>query len=467
MIDSIRTRLTLWYVVVLAAVLVAFSAATYGLLSRGLHERLDETLAALVDVAVVSLTHDADEGQSVADAAESTVRELSNQLQAVAIYSADLSPLAVRQVEDDIVPRLPGLSDIPEDYPYFFTAEEEGDDDRVRVGVRRVAIAPLRRYVVAVSQSLDSVEDELESLRRIFLWTIPMGLVLAAVGGSLLARRTLSPVMSMAAQARSISAELDRRLPVSNPRDELGRLALTFNELLDRLAEAFIQQRQFMADTSHELRTPLSAIRTAASVTLRHETRDEQEYRQALQVVDEQSRRLSRIVEDMFTLARVDAGHAPLQKRQFYLDELLAEITRAASVIGTRRSVTVSLHTPGESALIGDEELVRRMLTNLIDNAVRYAPEQTDVRVDLSCDQEHCEIRVADKGPGIPAEDQQHIFDRFYRADKSRSRSQSTSGGSGLGLAIARWIAEAHGGTLVLEHSDPTGSIFRVSLPRT
>jgi signal transduction histidine kinase len=269
----------------------------------------------------------------------------------------------------------------------------------------------------------------------------------------------------MANQARRIGAEhLDRRLPVANPRDELGHLAQTFNGLLDRLTASLNQQRQFMADASHELRTPLAAIRSAAGVTLQREHRDPQEYREALTLVDEQSRRLGRLVDDMFTLARADAGHAPIRPQTFYLDELIAEIARAGSQIGSRRGVVVAVEPVGEIPFVGDEELVRRMLTNLVDNAVRYSPQGGTVRVTMTGDAGVCRIAIRDEGPGVPSEARPHIFDRFYRADKARTQGAFDEG-AGLGLAIARWVAEAHGGTLALEGSDARGSTFVVILP--
>jgi two-component system OmpR family sensor kinase len=466
-LDSVRARLTLWYVGILGAMLIAFSGIVYGLLTQALHERVDESLDALVNVAEVSLTHDAAEGQSIEDAAVSTVNELSNRQQALAIFDERLEPLAVKLVDEDITPSLPREERILERRPRFFTVTEPGDDDdAIRVAVRQVEILPARTiYVVMASQSLEDVLDELESLQRILMWSIPVGLLIAAVGGWALARHTLRPVVSMADQARRIGAShLDRRLPIANERDELGRLALTFNELLDRLSRAFHLQRQFMADASHELRTPLMAIRSAADVTLQRETREPQEYRAALALVAEQGRRLSRLVDDMFTLARADAGHAPLQKRMFYLDELTDEIARAGSQIGSARRVSVAVEHGGETPFYADEELVRRMLTNLVDNAVRYSPDGGTVRVALACDDRSCRIAISDNGPGIPAAAQPHIFDRFYRADPSRVQDQEGKG-AGLGLAISRWIAEAHGGAVALERSGPDGSTFVVTLP--
>src|SRR5262249_28390613 len=154
--------------------------------------------------------------------------------------------------------------------------------------------------------------------------TIPVALVMAGLGGWFLARRSLQPVTAMSVRAQRIGAEnLDERLPIGNPRDELGRLAAAFNDLLARLGNSFSQQGQFMADASHELRTPLSVIRTASAVTLEREDREKSEYREALDIIEHQARRLSRIVDDMFVLARADAGHPSLQVTNFYLDELV------------------------------------------------------------------------------------------------------------------------------------------------
>jgi heavy metal sensor kinase len=269
----------------------------------------------------------------------------------------------------------------------------------------------------------------------------------------------------MSERARRITAEsLEERLPVVNPRDELGQLATTFNELLTRLETSFDQQLRFMADASHELRTPLSVMRTATDVTLRRERREEAEYRDAFQIVSEQTHRLTRIVEDMFTLARADAGSRTLEESDFYLDELIAETARAASVLGESKGVRLDVNQAMEMLCHGDEGLLRQMIMNLLGNAIKHTPSGGVVGISLDRRNGQYEIRVSDTGTGIPVEAQPHIFERFYRADKSRSRA-TDGGGAGLGLAIARWIAEAHKGQVELERSDETGSVFFASVP--
>jgi two-component system OmpR family sensor kinase len=281
-------------------------------------------------------------------------------------------------------------------------------------------------------------------------------------------------VLVMSERARRIGAEnLEQRLPVVNPRDELGQLAMTFNELLARLNDAFAQQRlaferqrQFMADASHELRTPLHVMRTAGEVTLDQAHNDEGEYRDALAMINQQTRHLARIVEDMFMLARADAGQRRPEWKSFYLDELVTEAARAAQVLAECKGVTVEIAHTDETPYRGDEGLLRQMVLNLLDNAVKYTPTGGAVRVSLARHDSAHEIAVADTGAGIPREAQPHIFERFYRVDKARARAEAgASGGSGLGLSIARWIAEAHQGSLELRHSDERGSMFVASLP--
>jgi heavy metal sensor kinase len=290
---------------------------------------------------------------------------------------------------------------------------------------------------------------------------------MAALGGWFLARKSLAPVVAMSERARLMGAgNFDDKLPVANPRDELGQLATTFNELLGRLSAAFSQQRKFMADASHEMRTPLSVIQANASVTLAQAHRDETEYRESIRMMDEQTQRLTRIVDDMFTLARADSGRYPLRKTKFYLDELVDETARAASILGSRKDVTVDVLNCSDSVVYGDEDLLRRMILNLLDNAIKYTPPKGSVKLSLTRKQQDYFLEVSDTGTGIPTEAQSDIFDRFYRVDKSRSRSEVAGGsGAGLGLSISRWVAEAHGGSLRLDRSNKQGSTFVAILP--
>jgi heavy metal sensor kinase len=342
--------------------------------------------------------------------------------------------------------------------------EARDDDDRHRLAFRQVSIPPAdTRYLLVAGIALEPTDEELESLREVLAYVIPIALVLAGAGGWFLARQGLAPVAAMAERARKIGVEdLSARLPVANPRDELGRLAETFNALLARLETSLLQQRQFMADASHELRTPVTTSRTAAAVALQQPHRSEQEYRESLAIIEQQTTRLSRIVDDMFTLARADSGSYPVRRTLMYLDEVLADAVRAARVVADTKQVAIELSATPSASFTGDEELLQRLIGNLLDNAVRHTPHGSTVHVSLVHDPGRYVLSVADAGKGIAPGAQPHIFERFFRDDAARS---SAGGGAGLGLALARWIARAHGGDVTLVRSSPEGTTVSVILP--
>ncbi len=326
--------------------------------------------------------------------------------------------------------------------------------------------------------TLQSVEAErllLEDIRRTLFWMIPVMLLIASAIGYFLARKSLAPVVVMSEKAAHMGAQnLNERLPVLNPRDELGHLASTFNDLLERLNRSFEQQRRFMADASHELRSPVSIIRGEAEVALSR-ARTPEEYRGSLAIALDEARRLSQIVDDLFTLARADAGQYPLRPRDFYLEELAVECVRAVRCMAAARGITLRYEPDGEMPIHGDEALVQRLMMNLLDNAIKYTPEGGKINVACQRAGSEYSLTVQDSGPGILAEAREKIFERFFRLDPARTQDRRALGtaetaapattGAGLGLAIARWIAEAHHGRLVLVHSDASGSTFAAFLP--
>lgn len=469
MLDSVRFRLTLWYLALLALVLIVFSVTVYGLLAQSLYARLDSTLRNEVRALAAAHERLINEGKTETEGAKTAQDERFFPRQATAIFNSEGEVIAEKPTKSGKHARLPPLNALYEDDTYFYSLleEEDGGQDGRRIAVKRIPNAATgRSYIFAVSQPLDRVVEELGNIRRIMFIAIPLALALAGLGGWFLARRSLAPVVAMSEHARRISAEnLEERLPVVNARDELGQLAATFNELLTRLETSFNQQLRFMADASHELRTPMSVIRTAADVTLAREHRTEAEYRDALKIASEQTHRLTRIVEDMFTLARSDAGSRTLEESDFYLDELISETARAAQILAATKDLRLEQGEFSEMLCHGDEGLLRQMLMNLLGNAIKHTPPGGVVRVDVERRNGQYQITVADTGTGIPPEAQSHVFERFFRADKARSRSDSSGGGAGLGLAIARWIAEAHKGQLELKHSDMNGSTFVAYLP--
>jgi heavy metal sensor kinase len=348
-----------------------------------------------------------------------------------------------------------------------------------RRGGVRACLLPVevdgRSNVIVVARPLFNQRQMLESVRAVLYLVFPTVLLLAAVAGYLLTRRSLSPVIAMTEYASHISTKtLHERLPVPDQHDEYGQLATVINGLLARIESAFEQQRRFMADASHELRTPIAIVRGEADIALAMADRPSEEYREALSVVRAESRRLSRIVHDLFLLARADAGQQPLQLHDFYLDEVIADCVRAARSLAGKRGITLQASVSGEALVRGDEDLMRQLILNLLDNAIKYGGDCGTIEIALCSDSAMHRVVIRDSGPGIPTEVAAHIFDRFYRGDSARARDagaavriheDSHGVGAGLGLAIARWVAEAHGGSLVLAKSSAEGSEFVFTLP--
>jgi two-component system OmpR family sensor kinase len=209
----------------------------------------------------------------------------------------------------------------------------------------------------------------------------------------------------------------------------------------------------------------VNIVRTAASVALQQPARAEAEYRETLGIVEQEAVRLSRLVDDMFTLTRADAGSYPMRVTPIYLDELIDEVARASRVVAGTRQVSITVQCVPAAQITGDEDLIRRLVVNVVDNAVRFSPSGGAVRIALDRAGNTFAISVSDQGPGIPAEVQSQIFERFYRVNAARTRDGAHDGGAGLGLALARWIAHAHGGAVALAASSQLGSTFVITLP--
>lgn len=345
---------------------------------------------------------------------------------------------------------------------------------------------------VAVLRSGEEDMTLEQRYRTLMLFTIPLALLFSILCGYAIARRSLAPVEAMAEQAARISAAtLNERLPVANSHDELGRLATVVNALLERVHVAFLQQRQFVADASHELRTPIAIVRGEADVTLQRNRREESEYREALGIISEESVRLTRIVDDLFLLARSDAGAPVAQLTTVDLRELTIGALRSVRTIADDHDIVLEQNIPDDAMCIeGDAPLLRRLLLNLLDNALKFTPRGGTVGITVQRMPHTVDIVVHDSGPGIPDGLRARMFDRFVRASPDErpatwNESPRASSGAGLGLAIAAAIATAHHGSITLDdehqhehahdqkhhHENGTasqakgGARFRVSLP--
>jgi heavy metal sensor kinase len=478
MLESMRARLTLWYTGVLALVLVTFAVATYTYLARAARERTDQSLADTAASVISNFTAESnDEDQSGDDAAAEVARNFqfsdrqvvildgSSHLIAASIPPTSVGSKVLFPEATMLTQSLRGLVEAAARSGRAFTTVT-GQREGIRAFASTVESRG-RRYTVAVALPLHEQAEALEQARQAFYAAVPLSLLIASLGGYFIARRSLAPVVTMGDRATRIGASnLNERLPEAGARNELGRLARIFNELLARLDNSFEQQRRFMADASHELRTPVAIVCGESEVALSQAERSPDEYRESLAILHDEGRRLTRIVEDLFMLARADAGQYHSDFTNFYLDETVSDCMRAVRSLAARRQIELHYENAGDELLMrGDEGLIRRLLLNLLDNAIKYTPQGGQVSVEIGRDGPRYALRVADTGSGIPAEAQPHIFERFYRVDKARSRAGEAGGGAGLGLSIASLIAELHGGRVTLERSDERGSTFLSSLP--
>ncbi len=306
--------------------------------------------------------------------------------------------------------------------------------------------------------------DSIESFNRFLVIALFVGFAGASASlflAVLLTPSSFKPLEDMAAVTRQITNadDLSRRVPNTERTDEIGVLARSFNQLLERLERLFQTQQRLLADVSHELRTPLTAIRGNVDLMRRMGDADPE----SLEIIQEEIERMTRLVGDLLLLARADAGGLPLEKKKVELDNLLFEVYRQVRLLET--SVEVKVTEVDQVCMMGDVDRLKQLLLNLISNAVKYTPDGGTVDVSLSKKNGWAYLKIADTGMGIPAEDLPYIFDRFYRVDKARARAQSGQGGAGLGLAIAKWIAQAHGGNIDVTSKVGEGTTFTIILP--
>ena len=473
MFSSVRVRLTIWYTVVMTCVLLVLAIATYLIVLNNAIRRTDSAIVEQADSFLKTVDAEANGQTGVEVLLESvTVAISEHRFRDTLFIVLDQSGNIVASSQEPERPEehsaalesLHGSLHSLTGGKYPFDTTRSGR--RAYRRYFRPFSAAQKLCTLVVLQSLHPQQEFLETLIGTFALVIPLAILLASSGGYFLARRSLAPVTAMGAQAGRISADnLHERLTIENAKDELGALALSFNNLLDRLDQSFEQQRRFVADASHELRTPVAILCGEADVTLSQPNRSPEEYRESLSILHAEAYRLKQIVEDLFTLARADAGQYRLSPTSFYLDELVAECARNMRTLASAKQITVRCDAQKEMPLEADETLLRRMILNLLDNAIKYTPQNGSVTITCGEQASQYSISVQDTGQGIPADAQPRIFERFFRVDKVRSRSESDGGGAGLGLSIGRWIAEAHGGCLELTRSDPNGSTFTALLP--
>lgn len=449
---TIGARLTGWYAAVLTAMMILYATATFTAVRHEFREQLDERLHDDFEAAEARVTRTTD--GRVAWAAAHTDGH-GDEAKVYEVWSASGEQIHRSGAATPLPPS--ALASVTS-YRY---------ETVVAAGERwRTIAAPVtiggHTVVLRVSRSEERVRKELAEVLVVLILGLPLVVVLAGVGGYLLARRALAPIDHLASEARRITADrLHERLTAANERDEIGRLTAVINDTFARLESSFEQLRRFTADSSHELRTPLAVVRGIGEATVA-QRRTPAEYEESIGSMLEEVDRLSNLVDTLLRLSHGDAGTIRLSREPVDVGRLAREVASSLGILAEERNQTVALEiTDGLTASV-DRLVLREALTNVLDNAIKYSPPGSTVGIRVTHDDGRIVVAVRDQGPGVALEHRERIFDRFFRVDASRSRND---GGAGLGLAIARWAVEIHGGTIMVGAPSQGGSEFRIVLP--
>ena len=455
----VRTRLTLWYLVLLGGILALFIAAASAFLFANLRRELDRELADQIESVEQGLSFGPDGKLQVGQAGDHADPDRSQE-----------PYLEIRELNGTLLYRNGRLAGTqlggmptPGEGTDGYSPRSSALPDRTRIRLAsRVDFVESHPVLIRLAASEERLWNDIREAAWAALAAFPIVLVVAGFVAFGLAKRFLAPLGAMAARAEEITAErLNERLPVENPDDELGHLARIFNDTLTRLEYSFERLRRFTADVSHELRTPLTAIRSVGEVGLQRDAAAH-DYRETIGSMLEEANRLTSLVENLLTISRADAGHIHLERAPLALMDLARDAGGLLEVLADEKGQRLTVEGDRAAVVSGDRLILRHAVMNLIDNAIKYSPVGGTVSVRVERSGDRCVLDVVDTGPGIPPEHRDKVFDRFYRVDKARSRD---AGGSGLGLSIARWAVEAHGGGIELLSEIGKGCTFRITLP--
>lgn len=472
---NIRLRLTLWYTGVLTLILVVFSAAVYLGLGQSLFLTLDTHLKREVAQLIGGLKFSGeDDHEEEGDDHEGSARRTRGGLELTywpeeGVLWRILDPqggLLVDSGRLDGVPIDPGIAALDHTQFDYSTL---GDGTPIKLYNVPFIIEGQGAGVVQVAESYRHIQDVQRQLVLLFAIGVPFTVLAASAGGWFLAASALNPIDRITRAAQQISADdLHQRLNLKVPNDEVGRLAITFDQMLARLEDAFERQKRFIADASHEMRTPLTILKGDVEVAL-NRPRTAAEYRETLEMINQTADRMAALVEELFLLARADSDQYPLRLQPLDLSQMLTDLVDKLQARANNKNVELSLNTPPNLPLVADRDKLTRLFINLVDNAIKYSHAGASVRVTAAVRADYACVTVIDTGPGIPAEHLPHLFERFYRVDKARSRQGSTGDddgtGAGLGLSIVQWLVEAHGGRIEVDSQTGRGTTFTVWLP--
>ncbi|MDK2896079.1 MAG: hypothetical protein PWP04_199 [Candidatus Atribacteria bacterium] len=446
---SVKFRLTVWYLIVMSILLFIFAAVSYFTLYRNLYDNLDDNL----ENRWIKLRGLLRESKDKVDI--DMERELG---EIILIYS----PEGILQKSSgpftDTSDIVPVVQEVAQGNPLFFNTTTTYDRE-IRFYAAPVTVEETS-LVVLIGRHFDEIKIILGRLRTIFTLSGLAMLFLAGIGGLFLANRVLRPVDRITRTAQKIGeSNLSHRIEIDSE-DELGRLSLTLNRMIARLEDAFRRQQQFAADASHELRTPLSVIQAEATLALSKDRKIE-DYRETLETISQEAAYMSSIIDKLLFLARSDTRQEQYSSEKVNLRELITDLAINIETLAQEKGLKLEVGTIENLVVRGDKDRLKQLLFNLLENAIKYTMVGK-ISISAVRKDKMAVVTIADTGIGIPPQDLPHIFERFWRVDKTRSRE---NGGTGLGLAIAQEIAEAHGGKIKVESELNKGSTFSVILP--
>src|SRR6266496_2675632 len=457
--------MALWYAALLAGALALFSAASYIGLERYLQNSLEESLIkqarSIGDVLIVNINQSGEDYVNN-EITEHYSPEINGRF--VRVTRADGKRIYVSGPPKDgtfdpalvAAPRLPVTQE--------FTREVEmSDEHELLLHGLPFKAADGTKFLIEVAGPYNQIESVLYGLLLTFALGLPLIVAVAIGGGYLLMRGALRPVDEIRQKAAQItSRNLSERLPVTHTGDELERLATDLNHMIERLEESFHQINRFSADASHELRTPLTVLQGELEAIAHKGQTLPQDVRDTIGSALEETHRLARIVESLLAISRLEAGEARVQPVRLDLTELARTTADHMKLLAEEKHISMTFDGTDPVEVEADPSRIKQVVVNLLDNAIKYTPEGGDVSISVTQRDSHAVLEVADSGLGISASDLPHVFERFYRADKTRSRQL---GGTGLGLSIVRSICLAHGGHVTVKSGEGRGSLFRVELP--
>jgi heavy metal sensor kinase len=453
----IRIRLTAWYAALLAAIVVGLGAFLVLQLRSDLHEAIDDELSE--NAVQLARAYGGEGPEDFTDVAQTVLPRASAAAQLLDVRGRVLLRYGVVATPGPLI-GADARRDALAGRPRVLTVRLGGRRQRYRLRASAFRDDGVRRIVV-VAETLQPVEDSVRRVLVLLLLAGPAALAATALAGYWLARKALRPVDRMTSQAEEIGFDrLHERVAVPRAADEIGRLAVTLNAMLDRLERGVREKHRLIADASHELRSPLAVMRAELDVSLRGDDLSP-EARDVLGSAREEVDGMSRTVDNLLTLAQADEGRLELLKTRVDLRAALDAAVRPLRPLAEANGVRLEVSS-GRFETQADPHRLHLALTNFVENAIKFSPPGGEVHVSGWHRGGEVGFTVTDDGPGIPAEAREHLFDRFYRVDSARGRDV---GGSGLGLAICREVALAHGGRVWVESEEGRGSAFSLALP--